>query len=73
MSINPDYYRHKTEPVFKPRPILDENKDFVIEFEEKGISNQTITNMVSYLFAKFELWLDEDCKHLLMKNYKYQI
>jgi len=39
MSINPDYYKNKTEPVFKPRPILDENKDFVIEFEEKGISN----------------------------------
>jgi hypothetical protein len=37
MKINPGYYKHKDEPTFKPKPIIDENRDFVIAFEEKGI------------------------------------
>jgi hypothetical protein len=38
-SINPEFMKHKQEPKFNPKPIIDENRDFIIDFEEKGISD----------------------------------
>jgi len=42
----------------------------VAQFEEKGLKDQSVAEMVDYLVSKFNVYLDDHCIHLLDKSYK---
>lgn len=52
---------------------MNENENIVRDFEEKGLRDQNISQLVTYLTAKFELYLDQHCMHLNEKAAKLQL
>jgi len=45
----------------------------VEDFEKKGIGNQSVLETLTYLVAKFSVFLDTEGSHLMEKSYKLEI
>lgn len=61
------YYAGRPEdewPKLKLKEPLNDNELIVAEFEDRGFRDQSVSQLVSYLTAKFELFLDNNCLHL---------
>ena len=50
-----------------------DNEICVEEFEAKGLNDQNMADTIFYFLAKFEIFLDENCTHLMEKEYKRQV
>jgi hypothetical protein len=52
---------------------VSESEQIVIHFEEQNIKGQSIGELISYLNAKFETFLDTNCAHLNEKDARMQV
>ena len=60
-------------PKLQLRLPVNESMKKVQDFEKKGIGNQSVLETLTYLVAKFSVFLDTEGSHLMEKSYKLEI
>lgn len=52
---------------------MTESEQIVVEFEERGLKDQSFSMLANYLISSFEVFLYRSCSHLTEKTSKFQI